>query len=184
MRPGELWPAERQFLFQAIVEKKPKIVLEIGTGGGDGSTYQIAKALKENLLTNQIKGYLHTCEVDLPSFEQAKTKYSTPEWNEIVVCWQKFSYDLIDTLIEQNDLPDFIFFDGPEDPNIAFSDFKTLEACVKPGTYFGMHDWDCAGSTKANLLRPYLETSKNWSILRSLTAPNSVGIVLAEKHGG
>ena len=50
-----------------------------------------------------------------------------------------------------------------------------------------MHDWDlglrCDAlvSTKATLIRLYIENSNNWTILRTLTSPVNVGIVLARK---
>lgn len=183
---GELYLEERKFLYQAIIQKKPKIVLEIGTGGGDGSTYQIATALKRNFLKSKVKGCLHTCEVNPSVVEQAKMKYSTNTWHQTIICWQEFSHNLIDMLITDNNPPNFIFFDGPEDPQIALNDIKRLEPHLKPKTWFCMHDWDLDIrpdgniSTKSTKIRPYIESSTDWKILRSLTAPESVGIVLAE----
>ena len=186
MRPGELWPKEREFLFQAVIEKQPETVLETGTGGGGGSTHQIVRALKENFLTFQAEGHLHTCEIDMLSFRQAQQIYSVPAWDTFVTCWHLTSENLMHQLIESRKIPDFVFFDGPEDPQVAFDDLKRLESHLKPGTWFGMHDWDLGKradgkvSTKAEKLRPYLEGSEDWTILRSLTTPISVGIVLAE----
>jgi hypothetical protein len=51
------------------------------------------------------------------------------------------------------------------------------------------HDWDLGvrvdgmTSTKSTLLRPYLESSSSWKIIRALTAPESVGLVCAQKMG-
>lgn len=186
MRPGELWPQEREFLFQAIVQKQPTVVLEIGTGGGGGSTHQIAKALKENFLSYQIQGHLHTCEIDTLSFRQAQKMYCTEFWSPFVTCYHMTSTGLIQQLIDRRQIPDLIFFDGPEDPQVALADIKQLEPCLKPGTWLSVHDWDLGiradgcESTKVALLRPYVEASEEWTILNSLTAPHSVGIVLAE----
>ena len=44
---GEMLPFERFKLTNWILNIKPTIVFEVGTGNGGGSTYFIAKALKE-----------------------------------------------------------------------------------------------------------------------------------------
>ena len=55
---GEMLPFERFKLTNWILNIKPTIVFEVGTGNGGGSTYFIAKALKE--LNND--GVIYTCD--------------------------------------------------------------------------------------------------------------------------
>lgn len=175
-----MWPAEREFLANAIKERNPSIILEVGTWKGGGSTLQIANAMDESSI-------LITCEVDKDFYNQAvrdlsdHKNFSNIQFNNVA------SNELIENMLNDNILPDFIFFDGSEDPEVNYGDFKHLEQYVKPGTYFCMHDWDLGVrtdgliSTKAEYVRPYVEMSSKWEILRTLTNPISVGIVLAKK---
>ncbi len=177
---GQMWPAERDFLANAIKERNPSIILEVGTWKGGGSTLQIANAMAES-------STLITCEVDKNFYDQAMRDLSDHKNFDNIKFNNVPSYELIDDIIENGVIPEFVFFDGPEDPEINYNDFKRLEEYVKPGTYFCMHDWDLGvradglTSTKAEYVRPYVEKSDKWDILRTLTSPVSVGIVLAKK---
>lgn len=177
---GQLYPPERKLLYDAVLQAKPKIVLEIGTWKGGGSTYQIATALRENG-----SGKLYTCEVDRIFYEQARGVYS--DWGDIVECHHTASTDMINQLLGNGIIPDFVFNDGPEEPELNLSDFQLLEPHLRPGAVFGMHDWDLEVradgliSVKAKLLRPYLEGSPEWRIESYITKPESVGMVIATK---
>lgn len=177
---GQLWSKERQFLYDAVIIARPPITLEVGTWKGGGSTWQIATALSKLGF-----GRLHTCETNPEFYEEAQALYLHSNTN--VNCWPRRSTELIQLLINQNEIPKFVFFDGPEDPDLNLSDFELLDKHLEVGSYFCMHDWDLGvrpdglESTKAKLLRPHIEQSKQWNILKSLTAPDSVGIVLAQK---
>ncbi len=179
---GQLLPDERAFLYNAVIERKPSIVLEVGTWKGGGSTLQIASALASNN-----KGVLYTCEVDPALYTEAVNNYSSSRFRDYVKFHNKPSTILIESMIKNNNIPDFVFFDGPEDSDLNINDFKLLDQYLPSGSYFCMHDWDLGhrhdgiSSSKATLLRPYLEQLTTWKIIRSLTAPISVGIVLAIK---
>jgi predicted O-methyltransferase YrrM len=169
---GQLWPAERQFLFESVVEERPEIVLEIGTWKGGGSTMQIAKALQKNA-----HGKLLTCEPDEDCFHEASKGW----WGHpLVSVFKMTSEEMISYLIETQRIPDFIFFDGPEDANVSISDFERLEPIIKSGSTFMMHDWD-EPSIKAKIIRPHIEQSKKWKLIRRLTSPESVGICRYKK---
>ena len=179
---------ERIFLhgavYQRLKDEENAAVLEVGTWKGGGSTLQIATAIK-NTGRNHI---LHTCETDIQLFTQAVESYSNNDLNKFIRFNNIPSTALIDRMIDENNIPKFVFFDGPEDPAINLEDFKRIDEHLKPGAQFCMHDWDLdvridgLVSTKAKLLRPYLENSKNWRQLSNLTKPVSVGIVLMEKY--
>lgn len=95
---GQLWPAERQFLHDAVVSARPNIVLEVGTWKGGGSTWQIATALKE------LKhGHLHTCEINSDFYIEAKKIYDNDEWRPYVTCWNTPSKSLIDHMKTSGD---------------------------------------------------------------------------------
>lgn len=189
---GQLWPEERKFLYNAVVECDPMVVLEVGTWKGGGSTLTIATALHDlhnssNFYDISMNKTLYTCEVDNELYTTAINQFAGSKFSRSVKFHNIPSTELIKHLIASYNIPQFVFFDGPEDPQLNLDDFKLLDEYLLPGSYFCMHDWDLEvrpdslTSCKATYLRPYLENSKNWQILRSLTAPVSVGIVLARK---
>ncbi len=182
---GQLWPAERSFLHMAIRRYRPTVCLEVGTWKGGGSTWQIVTALEANR-----RGRLWTCEPDHEHFAAAKAVYTDRKSNRfgrLVELHNCTGAALIAKLKANNKIPDFVIFDGPEDPQINFDDFQSLHGWVKPGCVFICHDWDLGmrsdgqSSVKAKLLRPHLESHQGWRIEGQLTAPESVGMVMAIK---
>lgn len=181
---GQMWPEERKFLYNAVRERQPSLALEVGTWKGGGSTLQITTALQDNC-----GGILHTCEVNPDFYQEAIIGFANTSLNQHVQFYHQSSTELIKHLIQTQQINriGFVFFDGPEDPQLNIDDFKLLDSHLAVGTYFCMHDWDLGIrpdgliSVKAILIRPYLEQLSTWQILRTLTAPVSVGIVLAKK---
>lgn len=179
---GQLLPQERALLYNAVIKASPKLVLEIGTWKGGGSTYQIANALLATM-----SGILHTCEVNTEFFAEASQIYNTDKWRNIVFCHNIPSTKLITQLIANNTIPDFIFEDGPEDPALNIADLMLLEPHLKQGTIFCAHDWDLdvrvdgGVSIKSQSIRPYIENSPNWEIIEYITKPISVGMVVAKR---
>jgi len=182
-----MWPEERRFLYEAVRERNPVVALEVGTWKGGGSTLHITSALYEHGTWSA--RLLHTCEVDLNLFNEAVAAFENTHLRPYVNFNNKPSTVLINELIQSGQASQlgFVFFDGPEDPELNINDFKLLDPHLPVGTYFCMHDWDLGtradglSSTKATLIRPYLENLPTWQILSTLTAPASVGIVLAKK---
>ena len=94
-------------------------------------------------------------------------------------------------------MPEFVFFDGPEDPELLLNCFKEIENYVEIDCVFCMHDWETEKniygqtSVKARMLRPYLHKNENWEIVEELSGrpgvypndngKNSVGMVVAKK---
>ena len=167
---GQLWPKEREFLYNAVREAKPQLVLEIGTWKGGGSTLSIARALQDNG-----GGELWTCDADAAMTETAREVHLG---RPFVHCLNMRSGEMIADMIRRKRIPDFLFFDGPEDEDTALWDFWAVETNVKQGTVFMMHDFDHP-SIKAAKIRPYLEGSMLWKITGQLTTPDSVGLVKA-----
>jgi len=172
---GQLYEAERQALYNWVKEINPATALEVGTWKGGGSTYYIAQA---------ITGTLHTCETNTEYYAEAKQLYKD---NPRVKLYNIPSHILINELIQEGNIPQFTFFDGPNDPNVTLNDFKQLNPYLLAGSYFACHDWDpiehrdgdkIIKSVKAELIRPYLEQSPEWELREYLTAPESVGLVL------
>jgi predicted O-methyltransferase YrrM len=157
---GQLYPAERALLRAMVLAKRPRTVLEVGTWKGGGSTFQIVSAL-----TAARMGHLHTCEPNTELHAIAAQQYRGAS---NITTHNLYSHDLIDRLFAENDVPDFVFFDGPDDPQVALSDLRRLEERVAVGTVFMMHDWD---DIKASAVRPYLERSTMWhTVARYSTA--------------
>lgn len=175
---GQLTDQERQFLYDVVCKEKPKVALEIGTWKGGGSTFFISEALKT------YSGVLYTCEIDVGNFRQAVELYRDNPIVKLNLCR---GVDLIEKLIGSNTIPDLAFFDGSEIADENLRDFKMLEPHLKIGAAFLAHDWelglriDGAFSTKNTTLRPYIESSPNWQIIDTISAPYSVGLVYAKK---
>jgi hypothetical protein len=184
---AEMLPYEREKLYSWVKEVKPTGVLEIGTGAGGGTSY-IAEAIKdvgEPCL-------IHTCDpIRKPSNALLRVY-------PFIIYYNITSERMIMQVIKNKEDIDFIFFDGPEVPNIAYSDILTLENYIKKGTYFCMHDWetdkrgyDGGLSIKAELIRPYMERSDNWEEVEVLSGVkknvkgefDSVGLCLYQFKG-
>jgi hypothetical protein len=163
---GEMLPYERFKLYTWISEIKPKVVFEVGTGTGGGSTFFIASAI----LNMKLNSTIYTCD---PS--RSPTKEFLDEF-ESVKFYRNFSNIVIPDLINNEISPDFIMFDGPEDPMIAYNDLIYLEKYISNDTYFCMHDWDeyrnydNSRSTKSVKVREYIENSLNWTLVEKLDA--------------
>ena len=75
-------------------------------------------------------------------------------------------------MLNKNIIPNFVFFDGPEEPEVALNDFKLLENSLPVGAFFSMHDWctnvrkyDSETSTKALYLKDYINSFDNWILI-------------------
>lgn len=161
--PGEMLPVERLRLYQWMTEYSPKVVLEVGTGVG-GSTFYISEALRRN------GGVLHTCDPLRRPPEDFLNRF-----RETLHYHPLRSDELIARLQLDGVVPDFLFFDGPEIPDLALQDIQRLESWIKPGCLFAMHDWEQVGgankkivSIKAQRVRPYFEQSKRWKLVSRL----------------
>lgn len=170
--PGaEMLPAERLKLFQWVTEiiKPVNDVLEIGCGVG-GSTYYISESIK----SINSPSIIHACDPGRKPTNQFLQNHPNVNYKQI------YSSDLISEIINNKVQLDYLFFDGPENPNIAWHDIQKLEKYIQPGCYFSMHDWeiekrkyDNATSTKAKYIRPYLEQSTLWELIDSMEGINS-----------
>jgi hypothetical protein len=161
---GEMLPYERYKLYNWIIDINPKVVYEVGTGLGGGSTYYIAEALKKN----NNGGIIYTCDPTRTISNDLLSSFDNIKF------FKKTSTEMFDYLFESDIYPDFILFDGPENPDIALNDIKRLELKIKSNVYFSMHDWDLYRpydnnkSTKSIKIREYLENNKNWLLMERL----------------
>jgi len=173
---GEMTIYEREKLYNYIKSNNPDIVLECGSGAG-ASTYVMINAINE-------KSKVYSCDpLRQPYFSSNKLFF-----------YKTLSNKLINKLIEDKIYPNFIFFDGPEEPEIALEDFKKLDKYVEIGTIFSMHDWctkkrkyDNGISTKVELLKPYIKSLDSWELLEEINGEEykkgkeSVGLCFYKK---
>lgn len=163
---GEMLPFERYKLYNWIIDIKPETVFEVGTGNGGGSTYYISKAIKDREFNSSV----YTCD---PMRNPDENFFK--EFN-FVKYYKQNSDIMIKNLINENILPNFIMFDGPENPEVAFNDIIYLENFIEEGTFFCMHDWDYYRpydknhSTKSIKIKKHIENSKNWILIEQLFA--------------
>ena len=155
---AEMLPYERFKLFNWISTFKPRGILEVGTGGGGGTSY-----MAEAIRLTRFKCPIYTCDPNRKPSPRLFRNYPFIEF------FRQKSDIMIQEIIDRNVQIDFIFFDGPEDSEVALRDIKTLETWIVSGTHFCMHDWeykqryfDGGISIKAKSIRPYMEKSKNW----------------------
>jgi len=173
---GEMTVYEREKLYNYVKKYNPSITLECGSGVG-ASTHIIVNAISEESM-------LYSCDpIRRPNFS-----------NKLLSFHKKTSDELIKILIDKQIYPNFIFFDGPEEPEVALSDFIELDKYVGSGAIFSMHDWctvrrkyDGAISTKSKLLKPYINSLSTWELIEETDGENfvvgeeSVGICFYKK---
>jgi hypothetical protein len=178
--PGvEMLPYERYKLYTWVSQIiKPTNVLDVGCGSG-GGTYYISEGMK----TCKSRGKIYSCDPGRGPSEEFLMRQNNVDYSPI------YSTDLITQLVENNIKIDYIFFDGPEDPDIAMRDIISLENYILPGCYFSMHDWEVVPrkydgqiSTKSIKIREYMEyNSSVWQpveILEGSQSSDSVGLCL------
>lgn len=173
---GEMTHYERELLYGYVLRYDPDIILECGSGVG-ASTKVMVEALRSY-------AQIYSCDPKRrPKFTSNKLKFY-PVKSDV----------LIDMLLEAGLYPDFIFFDGPEDPEVALNDFIKLDKHADIGTVFSMHDWcteirlyDGNVSVKALLIKHYINSLSTWALLEETDGlayeqgKESVGLCLYEK---
>jgi predicted O-methyltransferase YrrM len=170
---GQLWYAERKFLYETIRKHRPKLCFEIGTWRGGGSTLFISQALYDNG-----GGTLHTVEINKEFFGDAVANFRTHlPYLVPHIAFHLGDYKTIYAqILEQMKAVDFLVLDGAEDAEETLDQYDFFLPYMKPGSVLMVHDWF---TEKTRLLKPMLENSDMWEIKRVLTPPTSVGLALA-----
>ena len=169
---GQLWNADRACLYDTVLEIKPKVIFEVGTWLGGGSTMYMVRAIQKNGF-----GVLHTSETDRSIYEQAVKNYLVefPDLVPFVRLYHGDSLEVFPALLKDASV-DMVFLDGAEDAAQSVSELALFERHMHPGSVLCMHDWN---TEKARLVRPIIETSPRWRIVKVLGLPESVGFVKA-----
>ena len=160
---GQLNDSERKLLTDAITNaaQKPKIVIEVGTWLGGGSTLHILRALEKNG-----DGHLWGIEADKSTYERmlANIRTAAPEASGRFTPLFGFSNEVIPHWIKG--LPsdakvDFAFLDGGNNPGEQIEEFQLLDPLIPVGGQLMAHD---AKMRKAKWLVPYLSLLDNWQV--------------------
>ena len=172
---GQMSDVERQKLFEWVYTSEPSMVIEIGGGSGGGSTFSIAEAMAR--LRDEGKCQNSVLLTADPENGPARGFYGENERYKNFIKFLSFSSEF-EYIFPSQILPspDFLFFDGPEDPTLNLEDFKFFDNIVESGCKFSCHDWetsarafDGATSVKASKLRPYIEGLDTWEKVECLS---------------
>jgi len=169
---GQLWYADRKLLYETIHAHKPKIVFEVGTWYGGGSTYFISQALYENG-----SGVLHTIEVDLEIYSVAVENYRRHLAHLLPYVEFHFgdSTTVYPDLLRELEMVDAVFLDGAANPQQTRSELEMFAPYLTSGSLLLAHDWD---NEKMSWLRPFIEASPDWVIKHTISLPYSVGFAV------
>jgi len=160
---GQLNAEERSLLTAAILNApvKPKIVLEVGTWLGGGSTLHFLKALEANA-----EGHLWGIEADRSIYERMveNIQTSAPEAAHRFTPLFGFSQNIIPHWLAErgsNAAVDVAFLDGGDNPLEQITEFQLLADRIPIGGQLLAHD---AKLRKGKWLRPYVEQLDNWKV--------------------
>jgi predicted O-methyltransferase YrrM len=175
---GQLNNAERSLLTETIskASPKPKVILEVGTWLGGGSTIHILRALEANG-----EGHLWGIEADRSIYDKmiANIKAAAPECMERFTPLFGLSQHMIPKwLAEKGDgfQIDFVFLDGGNNPGEQIDEFEFLDEYIPIGGQLMSHD---AKMRKGKWLVPYLSRLNNWKV--KLHDISEYGLMHAQK---
>jgi hypothetical protein len=158
---GQLNAREREILTGAILGKnpKPKVVLEIGTWLGGGSTIEFLRALEKNR-----EGHLYGIECDRTIYERmiANIKSAAPEALHRFTPLFGFSQQVIPRWVGEQKPGfqiDVAFLDGGNNPLEQVEEFWLIDAHMPVGSQLLSHD---AKLRKGKWFVPYLALLDNW----------------------
>jgi len=175
---GQLSAGERQLLTDAILQsaKKPRVVLEVGTWLGGGSTLHILRALHKNRV-----GHLWGIESDHTIYERMirNLRAAAPETLERFTPLFGCSHAIIPNLLAEKGSDfqiDIAFLDGGNNPLEQIIEFELLKDRIPVDGLLMAHD---ARVRKGKWLVPYVSRLDNWKC--ELHDLSEVGLFCARK---
>jgi Methyltransferase domain len=158
---GQLNSTERELLRAAVLERKqaPKVVLEVGTWLGGGSTIVFLKALHE-----RGEGRLYGIECDRSIYDRmiANISDAAPEAVGRFTPLFGFSQQVIPKWLDEQG-PDFridvAFLDGGNNPMEQIDEFRLIEGRMPVGSHLFSHD---AKLRKGRWMTPFVSRLDNW----------------------
>lgn len=160
---GQLNDEERRLLVEAVLKapRRPKVLLEVGTWLGGGSTLHLLRALEKNG-----EGHLWGIEVDRAIYDRMleNIRIAAPEAAHRFTPIFGYSQDVIPQWIAQhqnNLVIDLVFLDGGNNPGEQIREFQLLDPYLPIGGQILAHD---AKMRKGKWLVPYLSLLDNWKV--------------------
>lgn len=156
---GQLNEAERRILSEAVLNLRPKNVVEVGTWRGGGSTFHILRAL------NQIgMGHLWGIEACSSIYEEmiANIQKAVPQGVERFTPLLGFSEEIIPKFLTEKGAAfrvDLAFLDGGDNPGEQIAEFLLLDPVIPVGGCLMSHD---AKLRKGKWLTNYLPLLDHW----------------------
>ena len=158
---GQLNAREREILGESILNAnpRPKIVLEVGTWLGGGSTVHFLRALEKNG-----EGHLYGIECDRSIYEQmiANIRAATPEALHRFTPLFGFSQQVLPKWLGEQKPGfqiDIAFLDGGNHPLEQLEEFWLIDAYMPVGSKLMSHD---AKLRKGKWFVPYFSLLDNW----------------------
>ena len=158
---GQLNTREREILTHTILDAKarPRIVLEVGTWLGGGSTVQFLRALEQNG-----EGHLFGIECDRSIYDQmiANIRSAAPEALNRFTPLFGFSQEVIPQWLAEQSAGfqiDVAFLDGGNHPLEQLEEFWLIDSHMPVGSKLLAHD---AKLRKGKWLVPYVSLLDNW----------------------
>jgi predicted O-methyltransferase YrrM len=178
MIEGQLNEDERQLLTSAVLHtsRKPRVVLEVGTWLGGGSTLHLLRALEQNG-----EGHLWGIEADRMIYDRMldNIRQGAPNAMHRFTPLFGFSQDVIPEWLRQQGrkvIVDIAFLDGGNNPGEQITEFHLLEPFIPVGGRIFAHD---VKMRKGKWLVPYLRSLDNWRVC--LHDVSEFGLMEAEK---
>ena len=176
---GQLSAGERQRLTAAVLEapQKPRVVIEVGTWLGGGSTLHILRALERNG-----EGHLWGVEADRSIYQRmlANLQAAAPEVCHRFTPLFGYSDDVIPQWLAERGPAvqvDLAFLDGGNNPGEQVMEFHLLDPHIPVGGQLMAHD---ARVRKGKWLVPYLSRLDHWQV--QLIDESEVGLLHAGKR--
>ncbi|MCS7338373.1 MAG: class I SAM-dependent methyltransferase [Verrucomicrobiae bacterium] len=170
---GQLNETERRLLTEAITtaRPKPKVVIEVGTWLGGGSTIHILRALEQNG-----EGHLWGIEADPAVYARMieNIRVAAPEASHRFTPLFGYSEDVLPKWLAERGpgcQVDFVFLDGGNNPREQIVEFKLLDPHIPVGGQLMAHD---AKLRKGKWLVPYLSALDNWQVTIHDTGPEGL----------
>jgi hypothetical protein len=161
--PGQLNPVECQLLTEAILTapRKPRVVVEVGTWLGGGSTVTFLRALHQNGV-----GHLWGIEADreVGGRMMANLERWVPESMDRFTPLFGLSEHVLPRWIAEQPRPfqiDVAFLDGGDRPGEQITEFEILDPYLPVGGRLLAHD---AKLRKGKWLVPFLSRLDNWEV--------------------
>ena len=158
---GQLNSEERRIITAAVLEaeQKPKVILEVGTWLGGGSTLHLLRALEQNGV-----GHLWGIEADRSIYDEMLKNIgaAAPEALHRFTPLFGFSQRIIPRWLAEQGPQfeiDFAFLDGGNNPSEQIIEFGLIDPHMPVGGILMAHD---AKLRKGKWLVPYLSRLDNW----------------------